>query len=64
MIEQLEDRHAQPVGDDFDGIDRRVCLTILNSAQISLVEATLLAELYLAQAGLQTEFADAGTKKF
>ncbi len=62
VIEQFEDRHAETVGNDFQGIDRRIGLTSLNPAQVGLIEAALLAKLNLTEAGFLTQRAYAGTK--
>lgn len=50
LLEQLEHCHAQGVGDDFQGIERRVGLTTLQAAEVGLVEATFFPENSLAHA--------------
>lgn len=47
LIEQLIDRYSKRVGDDFDGVKCRIGLTVLNPAEVSLIETALLAEHHL-----------------
>ena len=63
-IEQLKDREAQGAGNNFHRIEGGVRVTVLDAAQIGLIEAALLAELNLTQAGLCAEFSHALSKTF
>jgi len=48
FLEQVKDSQPKCIGDDFQSIDRRVRIAILNPAEIRLIEAALLPKLHLA----------------
>lgn len=62
MIEQFEDVHAKRVGDNFDGVERRIRISGLNSTQVGLIEPTLFPKDNLAHTCRKPQRAHAGTK--
>ncbi len=56
-IEEVENRHAEALGDDIHGIQRGVCLPAFNAAQIGLIEAASLSKLDLAEASFKPALA-------
>lgn len=61
-IKEIEDGQPKCVGNHLDGVQSRVRSAVLDAAQIGLVEAAALAELHLAQPGLDAELAHADAK--
>lgn len=58
LVEQLEHSQTKRVGYDFNGVQRRVGVPVLDPAQVGLIEATLFTELDLAHASLLTQRAN------
>ena len=63
-VEQLENRHPKSVGNHLDGVERRVGLTVLDTAQIRLVKTALFAKDNLAHARGEAELSYAQTESF
>ena len=58
-LKQLENSHPESVGNNLDGVERRVGLTVLNAAQVCLVETALFTEHNLTHSSGETEFSHA-----
>ena len=56
VLEQVKDAHAQSVRNDLDGVQRRVGLIVLDTAQVGLIETTFFTQLNLANPRGETEF--------
>ena len=61
-FEQLEDRQTESIGDDLDRIQRRVSLSVLDTAEIRLIKPAPFAKLDLAHPSGETELAHAGAE--
>jgi hypothetical protein len=58
-LKQLKNSHPESVGNNLDGVERGVGLTVLNATQVCLVETALFAEHNLTHSGSETEFSHA-----
>lgn len=63
-IKEIEHAQAQTVRDDFNGIDRRIRLAGLYSAQVRLIEAASFSELDLGKARLSTKLSHTLSESF
>ena len=63
-VEQLKHGHAQRVGNDLYRIERRICVAVLDAAQVGLIKAALLAKFDLAHPGVSAQFSHTLPKSF
>lgn len=61
-VEQLKHCQTKGICDDLNSVKRRIRLTILNPAQVGLIETTLFPEFNLTQACLLTQRANTRTE--
>jgi hypothetical protein len=63
FVKKFKDRHAQRVGDHLHGVERRIGLAVLDTAEVGLIEAAHFPKLNLTFARSTPKLAHAGTKE-
>lgn len=62
FVKKFKDRHAQCIGDHLHGVQRRIGLAVLDSAEVGLIKAAFFAKLDLTHASRKSQRSHARTK--
>lgn len=63
FVKKFKDRHAQCIGNDFHGVERRVGPAVFDAAEVGLIKAAPFPKFHLALATGKPQLAHAGTKE-